>query len=53
MRAFIEAAPRSWKDVLEEYIGQNSGRLLGYGNLRTELGRLMEARTSLHLLGRR
>jgi hypothetical protein len=43
MRAFIEAAPRSWKDILEEYIGQNSGRLLAYGNLRAELGRLMEA----------
>lgn len=44
MRAFIQDSPRSWKDILEHFIGQNYRVVYrAFGNLRPELGRVMEA----------
>jgi len=41
MRAFIEEAPRTWRDIYGNYIGQNYQVMLrSFGNLRHELGRV-------------
>jgi 2,5-furandicarboxylate decarboxylase 1 len=43
MGSFVRVQPRSWKEILEEYIGQNYRDVYrAFGNLRHELGRVME-----------
>lgn len=43
MEAFITSAPRSWKDILEEYRGQDYRMVArAFGTLRPRLGRVVE-----------
>lgn len=44
MEAYIKEAPRSWKDILTKFNGQNYRDLYrAFGNLRARLGRVIEA----------
>jgi 2,5-furandicarboxylate decarboxylase 1 len=44
MTKYIQDAPRAWKDVLQEFHGQNYRNVYrAFGNLRHKLGRVMDA----------
>ena len=44
MEAFIEAGPRSWKEILQKFHGQSYPIIYrAFGNLRHRLGRLNDA----------